>query len=112
MRKVIKVNNVKGILGYLRLINGIFRLTDTDLQFLAYAIELDKELSKVGFDVFSAEGRKKISEKIGWTNPNTCNQYIMKLKRKKILKEVDGTYKISPLLIPNENQTEILIKYA
>lgn len=112
MRKSIRVNNVKSTLSYLQLLNGIFKLTDTDLKFLAYIIDLDEKLSEFGFDVFSAEGRKKISEKMGWTNQNTCNQYIMKLKKKKILKEVDGTYKISPVLIPDKNQTEILIKYA
>lgn len=112
MRKVIKVNKVTGVKGYLKIVNGIFNLTPTEIEFLSHLIELDRELSRVGFDVFSAEGRKKISEKMGWSSVMTCNSYIMALKRKKMLRQVGDTYKISPLLVPDEDQAEILIKYA
>jgi hypothetical protein len=86
---------------YIQIFNGIFGLTDTEIEILAEFIDAKIRLDKAGItmNAFSTEIKKQVATKLGRDDFNTLNNYIKKLKEKgAIIPDGDG-YRILPLFI-------------
>lgn len=100
-RKVIKVT-LRNTEQYLRILNGMFKLTDKEILVLAAFIDKQKELESTGLNVFSTEVKKKIAEELGMDDFNTMNVYVKRLKDKKAVIYKNSTYKVNPILIKRD----------
>ena len=78
MRKInIKTNNT---LKFLQVFNGILELTDTELRVLANLIDLSETVN-----LCSPANKRKVAEIMEIKDHNTLNNYVKRLKDKKLL---------------------------
>lgn len=108
-RKTVKVK-ISDTAKYLGLFNGIFKLTDTEIQILAAFMDLQASLdsSGMGVNAFSTPMKKKVARDLGREDFNTLNVYIKSLTDKKVLSKVKDGYKVHPLLLPKKDEEELL----
>ena len=94
---------------YLQVWNGIFNLTNKELEVLSVFIDV-QDISKED-NISSMSNKKEVAEKLLIKDPNTLNNYIKKFKDKGVLRVKDNNYTLNNLLDPNTNTVEInLIK--
>tara|TARA_R110002073_G_scaffold304763_1_gene473541 strand:- start:507 stop:836 length:330 start_codon:yes stop_codon:yes gene_type:complete len=94
---------------YLQVWNGIFNLTNKELEVLSTFIDI-QDISKED-NISSMSNKKEVAEKLLIKDPNTLNNYIKKFKDKGVLRVKDNNYTLNNLLDPNTNTVEInLIK--
>jgi|TARA_R110000868_G_scaffold109322_3_gene297446 hypothetical protein len=94
---------------YLQVWNGIFNLTNKELEVLSVLIDI-QDISKED-NISSMYNKKEVAEKLLIKDPNTLNNYIKKFKDKGVLKVKDNNYTLNNLLDPNTDTVEInLIK--
>ena len=94
---------------YLQVWNGIFNLTNKELEVLSTFIDV-QDISKED-NISSMSNKKEVAEKLLIKDPNTLNNYIKKFKDKGVLRVKDNNYTLNNLLDPNTNTVEInLIK--
>lgn len=94
---------------YLQVWNGIFNLTNKELEVLSTFIDI-QDISKED-NISSMYNKKEVAEKLLIKDPNTLNNYIKKFKDKGVLKVKDNNYTLNNLLDPNTDTVEInLIK--
>ena len=94
---------------YLQVWNGIFNLTNKELEILSTFIDI-QDISKED-NISSMSNKKEVAEKLLIKDPNTLNNYIKKFKDKGVLRVKDNNYTLNNLLDPNTNTVEInLIK--
>jgi hypothetical protein len=94
---------------YLQVWNGIFNLTNKELEVLSVLIDI-QDISKED-NISSMSNKKEVAEKLLIKDPNTLNNYIKKFKDKGVLKVKDNNYTLNNLLDPNTDTVEInLIK--
>jgi hypothetical protein len=87
---------------YLFLINGLLKLTVTELKVLAAFIHYNSE------ECASRHGRKVVAEMLKMKNVAVLNNYIKALKDKRcIYKNSLGIYKYNEIVSPKENITSI-----
>jgi len=94
---------------YLQVWNGIFNLTNKELEVLSTFIDI-QTISKED-NLSSMSNKKEVAEKLLIKDPNTLNNYIKKFKDKGVLRVKDNNYTLNNLLDPNTDTVEInLIK--
>ena len=108
-KKIIKVT-VKSTKQYLRILNGMFVLTDKELDVLAAFIDKQKVLAPTGISIFSTEAKKLIAAELDMEHFNSLNVYIKRLKDKRALIYND-TYKINPILLIEDEEEGIFFKW-
>jgi hypothetical protein len=82
---------------YLLLLNGMLKLTSTELQVLAAFINYDSTVCA------SKSARKVVSERLKMKNVAVLNNYVKALKDKKcIYKDRMGLYRYNGLVSPKE----------
>lgn len=96
---------------YIKLFNGIFNMTDTEIKVLGAFIDEYKKIEKAGLDLnmFSTSVKKKVAENLGRDDFNTLNNYIKRMHDKGILTKVVDGYEVNKTLIPGEEE-EIVFK--
>ncbi len=86
----VKTDNV---LQYLQVFNGIFNLTDKELEILALFVEFgDKN------DLCNIDSKKSVAKTMNIEDPNTLNSYVKRLKDKKAITQSNNKYKLSDIL--------------
>lgn len=104
MKKIsIPVNNLRN---YIELFNGIFNLTDSEInvltEFVRMKLSLDKN-DKVDINPFSAQIKKKVADILNRDDFNSLNTYIKRLKDKGAIKPTNDGYEIHRILVPTED---------
>ena len=94
---------------YLQVWNGIFNLTNKELEVLSTFIDI-QDISKED-NISSMSNKREVAEKLLIKDPNTLNNYIKKFKDKGVLRVKNNNYTLNNLLDPNTDTVEInLIK--
>lgn len=89
---------------YLQLLNPIFHLTDMELHILSQFIMLKLEYGKTSDEyVFSNENKKIVAQRLGKSDIQFLNTYIMKLKNKRAIVKDEDKYKINSLILKSSN---------
>lgn len=87
---------------YLQLLNGLLKLTGTELKVLAEFIEYDSRVCAQPL------ARKVVAQRLKMKNVAVLNNYIKALKDKGcIYKDAIGLYRYNNLVSPKENITSI-----
>ena len=92
---------------YLQLWNGIFTLTNKELQILSTFIDVQNITEEN--NLCSVKNKKEVARMVGIKDPNTLNNYIKRFKDKKVLIKKDTNYSLNPLLDPDTDSIEINI---
>lgn len=80
-------------LKYVQFWNSIFNLTPKELKVLVEFIDIST------YDVMCTKSDKKaVAMVLGFSDPNTLNNYIKKFKDKKAIELLNGSYRIHKLL--------------
>jgi len=90
---------------YLQVWNGIFNLTNKELEVLSVFIDVQDISKEKNFS--SMSNKKKVAEKLLIKDPNTLNNYIKKFKDKGVLRLKSNIYTLNNLLDSNTNMVEI-----
>lgn len=92
---------------FLQVLNGKNKLTDGEIKLVGSIILLYQELDRDGVKepsrsklVFSADGRKAISGRVGEMSAQNFNNKLKQLVDKKILAVVPGGYMLPTALMP------------
>ena len=99
---------IDSTLKYLQLWNGIFNLTDKEIQILAAFIDIQGITNED--NLCSVRNKKEVSRIVGIKDYNTLNNYIKKFKDKGTILKKDSNYTLNPFLNPETNVVEINIK--
>lgn len=99
MRVKVKIKENKH---YVRLINGIFNLTNKEIDVVAAFLDLEAK----GY-LFSKENKERVVEKLKIGSYNTINVYMKRFVDKKVLFKNGKKYQFNPLLKPINSDTEI-----
>lgn len=111
LRKVISMP-YKDTLRYVRTLNGLFGLTDKEMNILSAIIDKKTSLEGTGLDVFSTEVKRIVSKELEIGNENTLNVYIKRLKDKRALHYRDKKYHINSLYENHDKVYEVVIKWT
>jgi len=106
IKKKITVN-IDSTLKYIQLWNGIFTLTDKEIQILSTFIDVQNITEEV--NLCSVRNKKEVARIIGIKDYNTLNNYIKKFKDKGAMILKQGSYKLNPFLNPDTDVVEITI---
>ena len=99
--------NIDTTYKYVQLWNGIFNLTNKELQILSTFIDVQNITDEV--NLCSVKNKREVARMVGIKDPNTLNNYIKKLKDKGALIFNKGSYSVNKLLNPNVKHIEIII---
>ena len=105
-RKKISVN-IDTTYKYLQLWNGIFNMTDKELEILSVFINVNDITEEV--NLCCVRNKKEVARNVGIKDYNTLNNYIKRFKDKGILLKNNNTYKLNSLLSPETDKVEITI---
>lgn len=97
--------NTSNVLQYLQVFNGIFNLTDKELEILTLFVEVN-----TSDNLYSIENKKIVAEKLNIEDPNTLNNYVKRLKDKGAIVLTDNKYKLTKVLTIRPNTTIKIIK--
>ena len=105
---------INSIRDYIELFNGLFGLTESEIEVLSEFIRMDLSLQNSGKDdvnPFTTDIKKRVAENLERDNFNTLNTYIKRLKDKKAISPTNEGYEINRILIPtNDDKIEIQLK--
>ena len=90
---------------YLQVWNGIFNLTNKELEILSVFIDVQSTSKEKNLS--SMSNKKEVAEKLLIKDPNTLNNYIKKFKDKGVLRVKNNNYTLNNLLDPNTDTVEI-----
>jgi len=107
MKRKITVK-IDSTIKYIQLWNGIFNLTDKEVQILSAFIDIQNITDEVNF--CSVKNKKEVSRIVGIKDYNTLNNYIKRFKDKGAIRKKDNNYKLNPFLNPETDSVEITIK--
>jgi hypothetical protein len=99
--------NIDSTYKYIQLWNGIFDLTNKELQILSSFIDVNDITSDS--NVCSVQNKKAVSRIVGIKDHNTLNNYVKSFKDKGVLIKDKNTYKLNPVLAPDTDIIEIKI---
>tara|TARA_R110000765_G_scaffold368239_2_gene458363 strand:+ start:760 stop:1101 length:342 start_codon:yes stop_codon:yes gene_type:complete len=99
--------NIDSTVKYLRLWNGIFNLTDKELQILGYFIDVN--LIRGEENVCSVPNKKDVAALANIKDHNTLNNYIKKFKDKGAMIKKETVYTINPFFDTDIDMVEVLI---
>lgn len=92
----LKVKEQNFYISYLQILNGILKLTKTELSVLAQFMEIKNSLITTklyAYTTFSTENRKYVQDRLNITQHN-LNNFIKSLKEKKMIVNEDINEKI------------------
>jgi len=107
MKRKITVK-IDSTIKYIQLWNGIFNLTDKEVQILSAFIDIQNITEEVNF--CSVKNKKEVSRIVGIKDYNTLNNYIKRFKDKGAIRKKENNYKLNPFLNPETDSVEIIIK--
>jgi len=107
MKRKITVK-IDSTIKYIQLWNGIFNLTDKEVQILSAFIDIQNITEEINF--CSVKNKKEVSRIVGIKDYNTLNNYIKRFKDKGAIRKKDSNYKLNPFLNPETDSVEITIK--
>ena len=107
MKRKITVK-IDSTIKYIQLWNGIFNLTDKEVQILSAFIDIQNITEEINF--CSVKNKKEVSRIVGIKDYNTLNNYIKRFKDKGAIRKKDSNYKLNPFLNPETDSGEITIK--
>ena len=112
-QKIIRMP-VRRVRDYVRLLNGIFELTPTELDVLAAFVELHLKMqhARLPANAFSTDGRKMVAKALGKDADKQhafLGPYVKSLKDKGAITPIPGGYQIDERLIP-QGEAEIVLK--
>lgn len=94
-------------LKYLQLWNGIFNLTDMELEVLAVLIDVSDTLD----DICNASIKKAAAAILKIEDYRTLNNYVKRLKDKGAINVDKRSYKLNSMLNPETNDVHINIQH-
>lgn len=94
-------------LKYLQLWNGIFNLTDMEIQVLSILIDKAESLD----DICNASLKKSAAKVLKIDDYRTLNNYVKRLKDKGAINLKNKIYKLNTLLNPKLNEVYITIQH-
>ena len=100
--------NIDSTLKYLQLWNGIFNLTDKEMEILAAFIDIQTITSEE--NLCSVKNKREVARIVGIKDYNTLNNYIKRFKDKKVMQKSDGNYNLNTFLNPETNSVTVNIK--
>lgn len=111
MKQKIVRHPIRSLQEYVRLWNGLFSLTDSEIEVLSKFIELHLQFTAANIpsNAFSTDGRKIVAERMGQGRHTYLAPYIKSLKDKGAITAITGGYRIDERLIP-QGEHEIIIK--
>tara|TARA_R110002096_G_scaffold8080_1_gene34242 strand:+ start:643 stop:963 length:321 start_codon:yes stop_codon:yes gene_type:complete len=83
--------------------NGMFNMTAKELEILVLFLECADDYS----NLCTLENKKLIAEKLKLKDKNTLNNYIKKLKDKRVFSVVKNCYVLHDLLNPSNGNIQI-----
>ena len=86
--------NIDTTYKYVQLWNGIFNLTDKEVQILSAFIDIQAITNEV--NLCSVKNKREVARVVGAKDYNTLNNYIKKFKDKGTILKKDGDYKLNP----------------
>ena len=95
-------------LKYLQLWNGIFNLTDMEIQVLSALIDKAESLD----DICNASLKKSAAVVLKIDDYRTLNNYVKRLKDKGAINLKNKIYKLNTLLNPKLNEVYITIQHG
>ena len=106
MKKTIKVN-IDTTYKYLQIWNGIFNLTDKELEILTAFVETQEITEDV--NLCSINNKKQVARMVGIKDFNTLNNYIKKFKDKGVILKSMNNYKLNSAFNTDTDRIEIII---
>ena len=97
--------NVDSTKKYLQIFNGIFNLTDMELEVLSYLIDNQK----TDPNLCSASNKRIAANLLAIDDYRKLNNYVKRLKDKGAIKYVNRVYKYNSLLDPSNEEIKINI---
>lgn len=104
MKKKITIK-INSTYKYLQVWNGIFNLTNKELEVLSVLIDV-QEVSK-DKNIGSIDNKRSVALQLKVKDPNTLNNYIKKFKDKGVLRLKENNYSLNPFLNPKTDNVEI-----
>jgi len=105
---------INSIRDYIELFNGLFGLTESEIEVLTEFVRMNLSLENAGkgdVNTFSTDIKKRVAENLDRDNFNTLNTYIKRLKDKKAISPTNEGYEINRILIPtNDDKIEIHVQ--
>ena len=92
---------------YIQFWNGIFNMTPKELDILILFLDCADDYS----DMCSLDNKKCVALALGFKDKNTLNNYIKKLKDKKVLILKRNCYTLNKLLNPTNGDVQISISW-
>ena len=91
---------------HLQIFNGIFSLTDMELEVLSHLIDNQADDP----NLCSANNKRTAAKLLTIDDYRKLNNYVKRLKDKGAITYLKGIYKYNPLLDPANNEIRISIK--
>ena len=99
--------NINSTYKYLQIWNGIFNLTNKELQILSAFIDVYN--NKESINLCSINNKKKVAKLVEIEDHNTLNNYVKSFKDKGVILKKGTTYRLNSFLEPDTNIVEIEI---
>lgn len=106
MKKAITVN-IDTTYKYLQIWNGIFNLTNKELEILTSFIDVNNITEEK--NICCIRNKKEVARMIGVKDHNTLNNYIKRFKDKGVMSKKGNNYILNSLLFPESDKVEITI---
>tara|TARA_R110000824_G_scaffold70666_2_gene181129 strand:- start:6283 stop:6615 length:333 start_codon:yes stop_codon:yes gene_type:complete len=90
---------------FLQVWNGIFNLTNKELEILAAFVDTGKITEAK--NLCSMDNKKLVAAAVGIKDPNTLNNYIKRFKDKGVFKKEGNNYTINNILDTDTDAIEI-----
>ena len=100
--------NIDSTLKYLQLWNGIFNLTDKELEILAAFIDIQTITNEV--NLCSVKNKREVARIVGIKDYNTLNNYIKRFKDKRVISKSENNYTLNSFLNPETDSVTVNIK--
>ena len=100
--------NIDSTYKYVQLWNGIFNLTNKEIQILSTFIDVQNITEEI--NLCSVKNKREVARMIGIKDPNTLNNYIKRFKEKGVMLKSMNTYKLNSVFNSDTESIEIIIK--
>ena len=99
---------IDNTLKYLQLWNGIFNLTDKELEILSAFIDIQNITNEV--NLCSVKNKREVARMVGIKDYNTLNNYIKKFKDKRVITKANNNYRLNSFLNQETDSVTVNIK--
>tara|TARA_R100001198_G_C5135079_1_gene151498 strand:+ start:107 stop:445 length:339 start_codon:yes stop_codon:yes gene_type:complete len=100
--------NINSTYKYLQIWNGIFDLTNKELQILAAFIDVQNIKNEP--NLCSISNKKDVARMVGISDHNTLNNYVKRFKDKGAMLKKMNIYTLNPFLNPDTGKVEVTIE--